>query len=664
MYCLKDNFLDLTKDIKCVNTLRLLSMDMIENAKSGHPGMPLGCSPILFTLFKKHLRFNPKVENWINRDRFILSNGHGCALLYSILHLFGYDITINDLKDFRKLGSITPGHPEKNVTPGIEVTTGPLGQGFANGVGMAIASKHLASRFNTENFKIYDNNIYVRCGDGCLMEGISNESASLAGHLNLDNLIVLYDDNNISIDGSTELSFTEKTKEKYIALGWEVFTVESADSDLIGIDNAILKARRSNKPSLICMKTKIGFGSDKEGSEKSHGSPLGSESVKNLKKLFGFDENKSFYIDEETKNFVKKIIDHKTSEYNNWNENFKNYSDEFDKDLFSIINGKIFDISEILTPYKDSDKSLATRQTSGLLLKEIFEKVPQLIGGSADLSPSNNTVIDKGIQINNFGRRYIHYGVREHSMVAIANGISTYNLIPYVGTFLVFINYCLASIRLSALSKHQVIYILTHDSIGLGEDGPTHQPVESLTILRSIPNCYTFRPADGNETIGCYLKALNSKENPSCMCLSRQSLPQLKETKISDVSKGGYILYDSSSEKELDLILIATGSEVSLCLEVAKELSKYKNVRLVSMPCQELFDEQDKDYKLNILPEKIKKLSVEAGSTLGWYKYANYCYGIDSYGSSGKGNEVLDYFGFSKSKIIDYINKVIFENNI
>ena len=652
----------LPHDINVINTLRLLSVDMIESAKSGHPGMPLGCAPILYILFKNHLQFNPSEPEWINRDRFILSNGHGCALLYSILHLFKYEIKLDDLKRFRTLASITPGHPEKNLTPGIEVTTGPLGQGIANGVGMALAEKNLSSRFDSSK-KVIDHKIYVMCGDGCLMEGVANEAISLAGHLCLNNLIVLYDDNKISIDGSTDLSFTEDTKSKFESLGWEVIIVESADRDLLSINESIMLAKNSEKPVLICMRTKIGFGSDKEGSEKSHGAPLGLESVKNLKKKFNFNEDVTFYISDENKEFIKKVINKKKEAYDIWLKDFESYKIENNdsyENLMKIINRETVDLTKIITPYHPEDKKMATRQTSGAILKELFNNLPQIIGGSADLSPSNNTKVDDAIQKNNYSNRYIHYGVREHAMAAIANGLSTYGFLPFVGTFLIFINYCLAAIRLSALSKHQVFYILTHDSIGLGEDGPTHQPVESLSILRSIPNSLTFRPADGNETIGCYNVALSENDKPSCFCLSRQGLPQLENSNSKLVEKGGYILYENN--KKLDLIIVATGSEVSLCLEVVKELSTKMNVRLVSMPCTELFDNQSKEYQEMVLPKNVKKLSVEAGVTLMWYKYADFCYGIDCYGASAKGEEVMNYYGFTKNKIIDYIYKVILVN--
>ena len=654
--------MELLSDIKSVNTLRLLSVDMIENAKSGHPGMPLGCAGILFVLFKKFLKFNPEDQYWFNRDRFVLSNGHGCALLYSILHLCGYKISLKDLQSFRQLGSITPGHPEKNHTPGIEVTTGPLGQGFANGVGMALASKHLAERFNKLDFNIINNKIYVMCGDGCLMEGITNESASLAGHLNLNNLIVLYDDNSITIDGSTDLAFTEDTKKKYEALGWTVFIVEKADSDLIEIENVISKANISTKPTLIMFKTRIGFGSDKEGSEKSHGAPLGVDSVKNLKRTFSFNEDEHFIVPEDIRTYFKYFVNQKLNYYKTWNNLLDLYSTNYPKEfseLSNIFNCNIPDFKTALQSLK-FDKPLATRQVSGQVLKVLSENMVQLIGGSADLSPSNNTKIDNGIQKDNYSRRYIHYGIREHAMCGIANGLSTYGLVPYVGTFLVFINYCLASIRLSALSNHQVIYVLTHDSIALGEDGPTHQPIESLSILRSIPNCFVFRPADGNEVIGSYIKSIENKNSPSCICLSRQSLPQLKNSSIEGVFKGGYIVEESNLlNRDLDLILIATGSEVSLCIDLVNEIKNKLNVRVISMPCLEVFNSQSDEYKNSILPKGILKISVEAGITDFWYKYADHCIGIDTYGASGKGVDVMDYFCFSKNKLIYEIKKYI-----
>lgn len=636
-----------------INTLRLLSVDMIENAKSGHPGMPLGCSPMLYILFSRFLSITSKNPLWINRDRFILSNGHGCSLLYSLLHLLEFNISIDDLKNFRKINSITPGHPEMNLSNGIEVTTGPLGQGIANGVGMAIGMKNLASRFNT-NIEVFNNKIYVSCGDGCLMEGISNEAMSLAGHLKLDNLIILYDDNNISIDGTTDLTFTEDVTMKYKAMGWEVFCVEDANENFDDIISVFEKSIKSIKPVLIRFKTKIGYGSNKEGSEKSHGSPLGPEAVVNLKNKFNFDEKLKFYIPDKVKENFKNICKLKFGLYEEWVKNYNIYMNKYPEKFKELQQFYKMDIDDNLFPkYDFNDNPMATRQTSGKCLQSIYNSIPQLIGGSADLSPSNNTMIDTAIQSNNYNGRYIHYGVREHAMCAIANGLSNCGFIPYVGTFLVFINYCLCAIRMSALSGHKVIYILTHDSIGLGEDGPTHQPIESLTILRSIPNLLTIRPADGNEVSGAYKVALKAKNKPSCLCLSRQKLPHLEYSDINSVLLGGYTMI-----KGKDIIIVATGSEVSLAIDIIKEL-KDINCGLVSMPCCELFDIQTTEYKKTVLPDNIIKLSIEAGSTIGWYKYVDHCIGIDTFGASGSGNEIMKYFGFDKEKIILFILKIL-----
>jgi len=643
---------------KAINTLRLLSVDMVQNAKSGHPGMPLGCSPMLYVLFANYLNFNNSNTEWINRDRFVLSNGHGCALLYCLLHLFDYNISLSDLKNFRKIDSNTPGHPERNIKNMIDVTTGPLGQGIANGVGMAIGYKKLASKFNKDGFDIFTNKIYVSCGDGCLMEGISNEAMSLAGHLKLNNLIVLYDDNKISIDGSTDLTFTEKTEDKYIAMGWDVLIVEDGNEDIESLNNAIAQAKSSDKPVLIMIRTNIGFGTSKENSEKSHGSPLGEDEIELLKIKFGFDPNKKFNIPKDVKDHFYNLIAHKSNNYIEWYHNFEVYKRIFINEyneLQSVIDKKII---LDLPIFSVEDKDMATREISGICIQKLYKKIPQMIGGSADLSPSNNTKIDPILDSNNYNGNYIHYGVREHAMCAIANGLSTCGFIPYVGTFLVFITYCLGAIRMSALSKHQVLYVLTHDSIGLGEDGPTHQPIESLTILRSIPNLLTFRPADGKEVVGCYEQALKAIDKPSALILSRQKLPQLLSTNSKMVSFGGYTL-----KKGNDIILIATGSEVSLALKVMMELeNEGMSTGVVSMPCCELFDIQDKIYKKNTLPKNIMKVSLEAGATTGWYKYADYCIGIDNFGLSGPGNEVMEYFGFSVNKIKDEIKNFFIDS--
>lgn len=628
---------------KVVNTMRLLSIDMVESANSGHPGAPLGCAPTMFILWCKIMNYNPLDPKWEFRDRFILSNGHACALLYSTLYLLGYDYSIEDLKKFRKLHSKTPGHPEFNQSLGIEVSTGPLGQGIANGVGMAIASKKLK----------LNNNIYVMCGNGCLMEGISYESASLAGHLKLNNLIILYDDNGITIDGKTEITFTENVRDRFRSMNWNVLEVMNGDTDIEDIYNKINKAKEEeNKPSIIFIKTTIGYGSISSGTSSVHGAPLGKENTKNLKKRFGFEEDKSFIIDEDVINYFDNIKNDKKNYYNLRNNNASNINIKVSNEEY--IKKCIIEISKI----ENGDKNYATRDISNIFLNTIIKNNLNMIVGSADLAESNKTMISTEIITSkNFAGMYLHYGIREHAMMSIANGISTHGLIPIVSTFLVFITYSLCSIRMAALSKHKVIYILTHDSVFLGEDGPTHQPVESLTILRSIPNLLTIRPCDVNETCGAYTEALKY-DGPTALILSRQVLPNIENSKKEGVSKGGYIVWNEDIiEREIDYIIVASGSEVSLAIEVAKimdELDK-KNVRVVSMVCTNLFDKQIDKYKKSILPNKIKKISLEAGSTLGWYKYVDYTYGIDSFGESGNINEIKEYFGFKLQKIREFI---------
>ncbi len=655
---------NLETDLNAINTLRLLSVDMIENSKSGHPGMALGCSPLLYILFKYFLNFSTEDLEWINRDRFILSNGHGCALLYSILHLLKFDISIEDLKNFRKINSKTPGHPEINKKLNIDVTTGPLGQGISNGVGMALASKKLKET----NHNI-DNKIFVMCGDGCLMEGISYESISLAGHLKLNNLILIFDNNGITIDGKTDLTISENQEDKFKSMGWNVIKIENANIDLISIYDSFSKAYNSNLPTLIIANTSIGYGSDKQDSEKSHGSPLGEESVKKLKIKLGFDPEKKFYISDEIKDHFYKITTMKNIIYRSSNvkENLKTKNSTFDWIDSTETNG-------FIQKYENNQINISTRKLSGELLKIISKEMPNVIIGSADLSESNcfnssKKSQNKVITADDFSSNYIHYGIREHAMCGIANGLSTFDLVPVVGTFLVFISYCLGAIRLSALSGHKVIYVLTHDSIGLGEDGPTHQPIESLTILRSIPNLLVFRPANHMETLISYKIALEQKNTPSCICLSRQNV--LSYDSIGDsneefnklCSNGAYIYYSSvldNSESigfSLSLILISTGSELELCKKVAKKLQDENKIscRVVSMLSTELYDRTTEEFKSFLLPKEIKKISVEAGSTLSWFKYADQCIGIDEFGKSGKGNEVMNNFGFSVDKIYEKI---------
>jgi transketolase len=621
---------------KIINTLRVLSVDMINFANSGHPGMPLGCAPTIFVLYCMIMKFNFEDPLWDLRDRFILSNGHGCALLYSILYLTGYNYCIEDLRKFRKLHSKTPGHPEYNKKLGIEISTGPLGQGIANGVGMAISSKK-------QNI---NNTIYVMCGDGCLMEGISYESASLAGHLELNNLVILYDDNGITIDGKTDITFTENTKKRFEALNWNVLEVLDGDNDIQDIFDKLNLAKKSiTKPTIIFIKTTIGYGSLLSGKSACHGSPIGEKNTLILKDYLKMDKDKTFYVDNDVKEYFDIFKQNKIEEYIFSKKNKMNTNTN---DIDKVI--------EIIDNIKNEEKSYATRDSSNMVLRKIVELLPNIIVGSADLAESNKTqVTNPYMFINkyNFQEKYLHYGIREHSMCAIANGISTYDIIPIVSTFLVFITYCLAPIRMAALSRHKVIYVFTHDSVFLGEDGPTHQPIESLTILRSIPNLLTIRPCDTTEVSGAYQIALKN-DGPTALIFSRQVLPNIENSSINKMKMGAYIVYET--EGDIEIIIIATGSELHLALDVAKHIGK---CRVVSMPCCELFDKQDIFYKETVLPKNIKKLSLEAGSTMGWYKYADYTYGIDTFGESGKINDIKEYFGFTLDKITNYIYKWI-----
>jgi len=614
---------------------------MVDNANSGHPGMPLGCAPTIFVLYCMIMKFNFEEPLWNLRDRFILSNGHGCALLYSILYLTGYNYSKEDLRNFRQLHSKTPGHPEYNKSLGIEISTGPLGQGIANGVGMAISSKKL----NTNN------TIYVMCGDGCLMEGISYEAASIAGHLQLNNLVILYDDNGITIDGKTDMTFTEDVRKRFEALQWNVLEVLDGDNDIQDIFDKLTLAKNStNKPSIIFIKTTIGYGSVSAGKSSVHGAPLGKKNTELLKDFFKIEKDKSFFVDDDVKEYFELLKKEKR-------ESFKHLLESNNSTKLNDIDNVVREISI----KKNEEKSYATRDSSNIVLRKIVESLPNLIIGSADLAESNKTLVtDPSIFINkdNFQAKYLHYGIREHAMCAIANGISTYDIIPIVSTFLVFITYCLAPIRMAALSKHKVIYVFTHDSVFLGEDGPTHQPIESLTILRSIPNLLVLRPCDTTEVSGAYQIALKN-EGPTALIFSRQVLPNIENSCVEKMKKGAYIVYQPEIEdnKQVELIIIATGSEVHLAIEVAKTLDI--KCCVVSMPCCELFDKQDKNYKERILPENIKKLSLEAGSTLGWYKYADYTYGVDTFGESAKINDIKDYFGFTLEKILHFIKKII-----
>lgn len=656
-------------DIKnlCVNTIRILSVEAIDKANSGHPGLPLGAAPMAFTLFSDIMNFNPKNSNWINRDRFILSAGHGSALLYSLLHIFGYSLTIEDLKEFRQKGSLTPGHPEYGHTEGVEATTGPLGQGVAMGVGLAMAQMHMGELFNTEDFKVFDNYTYVLTGDGCLMEGISNEASSLAGTLELSKLIMLYDSNNITIEGNTDVAFKENVRARYEALGWDTFSVEDGN-DLEEIRKTIEKAKLTNKPSLIEIKTKIGYGSVVEGSEKAHGSPLKSENTKKLKEKLNWCYNDKFYVPNEVYQYVDEVLKEKEKVEEKWNKQFEEYKIKH-KDLYlklqSFLNmEKPVELLNSDELYNFSE-DLSTREASGKILNKISKKMSNLFGGSADLAPSNKCVMENFEYFSHntkFGAN-IHFGVREHAMAAIANGLFLYGGIkPFISTFFVFSDYLKPALRLSALMKLGVIYIFTHDSIGVGEDGPTHEPIEQLAMIRSIPDVVVFRPCDWKETAAAWSYALNNDKHPTVMVLSRQKLKNIENTGKGAL-KGAYILKDSRNGNP-ELIIIATGSEVGIALEAADILEKEgRKIRVVSMPSMELFEMQSEEYKNKILPDSIRKrISVEALSDFGWYKYIGLdgkSIGMKSFGISAPGKEIFKTFDITTERIVKESNNLL-----
>ena len=636
---------------KCIDAIRFLSIDMVQKANSGHPGAPMSLAPLAFALWKDHLNFNPDDPDWVNRDRFILSAGHASALLYSMLHLTGYDLTIDDLKNFRQYGSKTPGHPENTITNGVEATTGPLGQGFSNGVGMAIAAK----KINAYDKRFGNHYIYSIVSDGDLMEGISSEAASLAGTLNLENIIYIYDSNRISIEGSTDKAFTENVKLRFESYNWDVIEIDNSEN-YIEISKGISEAKKSSNPSLIILKSKIGFGSpNKFNSEKAHGEALGEEEVKLTRNNLNWNYE-PFEIPNEIYSYFSEIVEKKKNNYN-LSEQIKLSYPELDID-----DNWLNDVIKNAPP-----DSISTRDASGKVLNAIASQTNLFFGGSADLAGSTKTLINSSASINSsdFSGLNMHYGVREHAMAAINNGISLYGpFIPYGGTFLIFSDYMRNSIRLSALSKLQVLYILTHDSIGLGEDGPTHQPISQLMSLRLIPNLNVYRPADYFETIYCYKKALEMTNTPSSLVLSRQSLPTLEIENYDDIEKGAYILKKEIDGQDIDLILIGTGSEVSICLEASKKLKKENvNVRVVSMPCWELFEQQSEEYKNKVLPKNVdNKISVEAGTTIGWSQYVgNYgaSIGINDFGESAPGKVIMEKKGFSVENICNTYKKLL-----
>ena len=652
------------------NTIRGLSVDGVAAANSGHPGMPLGMADVCAVLWSEHMNFNPKNPKWLNRDRFILSAGHGSMLIYSLLHLYGYDLSMDDLKAFRQWGSKTPGHPENFVTAGVETTTGPLGQGVANAVGFALAEASLAARYNREGSEIIDHYTYVVAGDGCLQEGISHEACSFAGHNKLGKLIMLYDSNNITIDGPTHISFTEDTRKRFEAYGWQVLEIDGHDYDQI--NSAIAEAKKEkSKPSIIICKTIIGFGSpNRAGTSKAHGEPFPAEEIELMKEKLGLPKDKSFFVPNEISDLRAKTQEKGENLENQWNElweNYKNKNQEAAKELENSIKGEIS--KEALDiPQFSSEKAIATRSASGTVLNHIAKYIPQLMGGSADLTPSNNTLPagEESFSPENPKGRYIRYGVREHGMAAIMNGMALHGgVLPYSGTFFVFSDYMRPAMRMSALMEQQVVYVFTHDSIGLGEDGPTHQPEAHLWAYRTIPNMTVIRPMDANETAEAWKSALKNKKGPTCLVLTRQNLPVydragLGWAKSEEAQKGGYVLCE---DKDFEAIIIATGSEVELAVEAKAKLNEQGvKVRIVSMPSTNIFDEQPQEYKESVLPKNIlKRVAVEAGVTLGWYKYVGLegrVIGLDRFGASAPYKTLYKEFGITTDAIVEAVNSL------
>jgi len=661
-------------DELCVQTIRFLAMDGVEAAKSGHPGMPMGMASAAYTLWTKFLRYNPKNPKWHNRDRFVLSAGHGSMLLYAMLHLSGYDLSLDELKNFRQWGSKTPGHPEYGVTEGVEVTTGPLGQGIANAVGMAIAQKHLAAQFNRDGFDVIDYNIYTMAGDGCLQEGISSEACSLAGHLGLDNLIVIYDDNHITIDGGTELAFTEDRAKRFEAYNWYVQIVGGDGNDIIAIEKALQKAKaEKGRPSIIQLRSHIGFGSPTfQDTHTVHGAPLGDDEIKLIKKKFGWDPEKSFYVPAAVKEQMGKAGAKGQELERQWKQMFEAYAKAYPEpaEQFRLADaGKLaVDIDEILPKFK-AGASIATRKASGVTLNSLMPELEMVMGGSADLTPSNNTCFDGAVDYQKDcpQGRYIRYGVREHAMGAIMNGISASNLLrAYGGTFLVFCDYMRGAIRMAALSGHGSIFVFTHDSIGVGEDGPTHQPVEHLASLRTIPNLVVIRPADANETAQAWKYALTHSDGPVAMLLTRQGLTVLDQDTCgaaTNLEKGAYTLVKAPGGQP-DVLLLATGSEVGIAVAGAAELAQDGiKAEVVSMPCWELFEKQDQAYKDSVLPPTVRaRVGIEAGVEQGWWKWLG-CEGVfvgmSSFGASAPAVVCFEKFGITVEAVVGAAKKVV-----
>ncbi|MGG3466260.1 transketolase [Neobacillus pocheonensis] len=658
-----------------VTTIRTLSIDAINAANSGHPGLPMGAAPMAYALWANHLNHNPDNPKWFNRDRFVLSAGHGSSLLYSLLHLSGYSVTMDDLKNFRKLNSRTPGHPEFGHTPGVEATTGPLGQGIANAVGMAMAEAHLAAKFNKEGHPVIDHYTYALVGDGDLMEGISYEAMSMAGHMKLDKLIVLYDSNDISLDGELNVSFSEDIKKRVESAHWNYLRVEDGN-DIEAISKAIEMAKQNTgQPSLIEIRTIIGYGSPKvAGTNKAHGAPLGAEEGKVTKKAYNWLYEEDFYVPDEVKAHFEQLKGKGIDTEQSWNNLFQSYKQaypELAEQLSHAIDGKVLiDAKDILT--FDTGKAVSTRVASGEAINHFVNKVPAIFGGSADLSHSTMTEI-KGEQIyavESYSARNVYFGVREHAMGAAANGMAYHGgLKPFVSTFFVFNDYLRPSIRLAALSKLPVIYVFTHDSIAVGEDGPTHEPIEQLAALRAIPGLTVIRPSDANETASAWAYALQQTEGPVALILSRQNLPVYNETKanLDNISKGAYILTETTSTP--NVILLATGSEVSLAVNAKTELEKENiSVRIVAIPSWELFNQQSSEYKEFVLPSSItKRVAIEMGISQGWERFVGFdgkILSIENFGASGDGNAVMKQFGFTTENVVQMTKSVLNQSKV
>jgi len=662
-----------TIEAKSINTIRLLSAEAIQKANSGHPGLPMGMAPVAYLLFKNIMKHNPKNSKWLNRDRFVLSGGHGSMLLYSILHLSGYDISLDDLKNFRQWESKTPGHPEFGRTDGVETTTGPLGQGLANAIGMAVAQKHLAALFNKDGYKILDHFIYAEAGDGDLMEGLSHEVASFAGHNKLGNMILFYDDNSITIDGDISLSNSDDAAKRFDSYNWHVQTVDDV-TDLVALNDAVKAAQSTtDKPSIIITKTLIGHGSpNKQGTAAAHGAPLGDDEIVLVKRAFGFPEDEKFFVPSEVTEHYAELIEKGAKLENDWDELFASYSEKYPEKakLFTqVLSGDFGEAWKDLIPHFDNyGEGMATRNSSQTVLNAVAPGLPTLFGGSADLTPSNNTAIKgwEDFTPETPEGKYIRYGIREFAMAAMMNGMAIYGgVIPYGGTFMVFSDYLRPTLRIASLSHIKMIYVLTHDSIGVGEDGPTHQPVEHAAALRSIPGVVFLRPADANETAQAWKFAIAHEDGPVALALTRQKLTILDRTEFASeegVQKGAYIVKDS--EGTPDLIIMASGSEVELSIKAAAELdSTGVKVRVVSFPSWEIFDMQSDEYKNSVLPNEVRaRLSVEAGIKFGWEKYVGLdgsSISIEQFGASAPQDKLFEEYGFTVANIVAEGKKLV-----